>query len=217
MPTEAGERGEPTALTAFQIEVAQLFFTLPASKRFLLAGGAALLAQHLTRRPTRDLDLFTRQPGDVVTAHIELERAASERGWSIQRIQDTPNFCRLVVHGSEDLLIDLALDSPPQQAATASFVGPTFAPEELAGRKLLALFDRAEARDFADVFTLSQIFSKDQLLAQAAALDTGFDRRYLAERLASLRRFDDSEVPLEPQHLAELRAFFAAWRIELLC
>lgn len=66
------------------------------------------------------------------------------------------------------------------------------------------------------MFTLLQIFSKDQLLAQAAALDTGFDRRYLAERLASLNRFDDSEVPVEPQHLAELRAFFAAWRIELL-
>jgi hypothetical protein len=33
-------------LAAFQLEVTRLFFTLPASKGFLLAGGAALLAQH---------------------------------------------------------------------------------------------------------------------------------------------------------------------------
>lgn len=37
-------------------------------------------------------------------------------------------------------------------------VGPTFDPEELAGRKLTALFDRAAARDFADVFVLAQRF-----------------------------------------------------------
>jgi hypothetical protein len=46
-------------LTPFQIEVARLFFDLPASAGFLLAGGAALVAQHLTRRPTQDLDFFT--------------------------------------------------------------------------------------------------------------------------------------------------------------
>lgn len=34
--------GEPN-LTPFQLEVARLFFALPASQGFLLAGGAALL------------------------------------------------------------------------------------------------------------------------------------------------------------------------------
>ena len=50
--------GQPE-LTAFQLEVARMFFALPASRGFLLAGGAALLAQHLTARPTEDLDFFT--------------------------------------------------------------------------------------------------------------------------------------------------------------
>ena len=53
----AGE-SEPDP-SAFQLEVARLFFALPASHGFLLAGGAALLAQHLTARPTEDLDFFT--------------------------------------------------------------------------------------------------------------------------------------------------------------
>lgn len=53
-------------LTDFQLEVARLFFSLPASEGFVLAGGAALLAQHLTSRPTQDLDFFTHEQADVV-------------------------------------------------------------------------------------------------------------------------------------------------------
>ncbi len=54
----AAGNGRPE-LPAFQLEVARVFFALPASEGFLLAGGAALLAQHLTARPTEDLDFFT--------------------------------------------------------------------------------------------------------------------------------------------------------------
>ena len=58
-------------LSAFQLEVARLFFALPASQGFLLAGGAALLAQHLTARPTEDLDFFTApERGHVLAARI---------------------------------------------------------------------------------------------------------------------------------------------------
>jgi len=75
-------------LTAFQIEVAQLFFSLPASDGFLLAGGGALLAQGLTARPTQDLDFFTRPgAGDVRRARDEFTSAAGDRGWTVERVQ----------------------------------------------------------------------------------------------------------------------------------
>lgn len=177
-----------SALTPFQVEVAQLFFALPASEGFLLAGGAALLAHGLTTRPTRDLDFFAKQPGDVVRARDQLEEAVTAHGWAVERIRDATTFCRLVVHGPSDVLIDLAIESPPSQPAVVSVVGPTFAPEELAGRKLLALFDRAEARDFTDVYLLAERYGRDLLFAQAAALDAGLDRRFLAGQFATIQR-----------------------------
>ncbi len=131
------------------------------------------------------------------------------------RIHDHAEFCRLVVHGPEDLLVDLALDAAPQQAGTASFVGPTFAPEELAARKLLALFDRAEARDFADVYVLAQRYGKRVLLERAAALDHGLDPTVLGQFMSTLSRFDDPDIPVAAARVAPLRAFFSEWQAEL--
>jgi hypothetical protein len=110
--------GDPHSfLTAFQIEVAQLFFSLPASGGFLLAGGGALLAQGLTARPTQDLDFFTRPgAGDVGLARDQFLAAAGERAWEVDRVHDGGTFCRLLVHGPEELLVDLALDSVPGPA-----------------------------------------------------------------------------------------------------
>ncbi len=94
---ESGTDGTPD-LTDFQLEVARLFFSLPASKGFLLAGGAALLAQHLTTRPTEDLDFFTSpEVGHVPAARDALEAAARECGWRTERIHDSDTFCRLVI------------------------------------------------------------------------------------------------------------------------
>lgn len=198
-------------LTPFQITVAQLFFALPESDGFLLAGGAGLLAQNLTHRPTLDLDFFTRHDAGVPRARDAFEAACQQRGWSAFRIHDTATFCRLTVMADETLLVDLALDSPPQLPPVASFLGPTFAPEELAARKVLALFDRAEARDFTDVYQLSKVFNRDDLVERAGRLDLGFTPALLAEAIQSLARFTDNELPLPPSEAPRLRAFYAEW------
>lgn len=195
-----------------------MFFALPASKGFLLAGGAALLAQHLTARPTEDLDFFTApEQGHVPAARDALETETRRRGWTTERIQDTDTFCRLVVRSANaEVLVDLAVNAPPDLPASVTSAGPTLAPEELAGHKLLALFDRAAARDFADVYVLARLFGKDVLIARAAQIDVGFDVRVLADMITTLDRFADDELPVpEGLSVAELRRFYAAWRSEL--
>jgi Nucleotidyl transferase AbiEii toxin, Type IV TA system len=205
-----------SSLTAFQIEVGQLFFSLPESAGYLLAGGAALAASALTSRPTQDLDFFTHGPNvEVSAARDALVRAAERCGWSVTLVHDSASFCRLVIHGREELLIDLAVDSPPTALPTVTVLGPTLAPLELAGRKLLALFGRAEARDFADVFVLAPRFGKDALLDQAGLIDEGFERKVLAQMMNALGRFGDDEIPIHTGAVGELRRFFAEWASEL--
>jgi Nucleotidyl transferase AbiEii toxin, Type IV TA system len=171
--------GQP-GLPPFQLEVAQMFFALPASRGFLLAGGAALLAQHLTARPTEDLDFFTApERGHVPAARDALEAAARQRGWSTERIHDSDAFCRMIIRSAASgVLIDLAVNAPPDLPASVTPAGPT--------------------------------------LARAKLIDAGFDVSVLADMIATLGRFTDSEIPApDGSSAAELREFYAAWRSEL--
>ena len=82
--------------------------------------------------------------------------------------------------------------------------------------KLLPLFDRAAARDFADVYVLAGRFGKEVLLGRAAQVDAGLDSRILAGMLAILDRFIDDGIPLPGgSSVVGLRDFHSAWRSEL--
>ena len=206
----------PSPLTDFQLEVAAVFFQLPASRGFLLVGGAALAAQHLTTRPTQDLDFFTSPgQGDVPAARDQFLAAARAREWELQVLRDELTFCRLQITGADELLVDIALDATPGHPPVASIAGPTLDPRELAGRKMIALFDRAAARDFVDVFMLSSTFGKDELLRLAAEVDAGFDPQVLADMFNLLARYTDRDLSLGSVDLPAVRRFFADWADEI--
>lgn len=114
------------------------------------------------------------------------------------------------------LHLDLAIDAPSLGAPTITAAGPTYPPVELAARKVLALFDRAEARDFADAQALSHHFPLDDLVDLAGQLDGGFTRSLLAEALATHRRFSDEELAGVGADPADLRNFADDWRRDVL-
>lgn len=207
----------PGPLTGFQIELAGIFFGLDEAKGYLVAGGAALLASDLIARPTEDLDLFTAAPTlSVALAKDAFVHELRQRDLSVAVVQDGSTFCRMIVtRTGEETLVDLAIDSPPHDRPTITVLGPTLAPLELAGRKLLALFVRAEARDFADTYVLAQRFGEGVLIEQARALDAGFDLGVLAQMITTIDRFDDTEIPLAADDIPAVRAFFAAWANQL--
>jgi Nucleotidyl transferase AbiEii toxin, Type IV TA system len=205
-----------TGLTEFQVEVTRLFFSLPASNGFLLAGGGALLAAGLTTRATQDLDFFG-APGrvDMGAARDQFEAATAERGWRCERVQESDTFIRLRLSGPDDVIVDFAIDAPAGRAPFVTVVGPTFDPEELAGRKLAALFGRAEARDFADVFALAQRFDRSVMVERAAEVDLGFDPVVLAQMMRTIDRFDDDELPIDEDDIDTIREFFRRWAADL--
>jgi predicted nucleotidyltransferase component of viral defense system len=205
-----------SGLSEFQIQVARMFFSLPESDGFLLAGGSALLAGGLTSRPTQDLDFFGEKDRvsvrDVCEQFLE---EAEKRAWKCDVLQSGDLFVRLYVKGQDEVLVDIAIDAAAQFPPVVSILGPTFSHEELAGRKLLALFDRAEARDFSDVYVLAEHFGKELLLLRAAAIEISFDKAVLAEMMRSLVRFSDSEIPIDEALVQSVRLFFEEWAKEL--
>lgn len=160
-------------LTQFQLDAAGMFFSLTESVGFLLAGGGALIAQGIVVRDTDDLDFFTqRGGGDVDAAATALIAAAQAQSWSAEVLRSGPDFRRIALvrrAGSQNVddevvYVDLAIDTPP----TVTIAGPTLPPLELAIRKTLALFSRAEPRDFTDVHAIHQHFDRHEILASGS-------------------------------------------------
>ena len=203
------------SFTPFQAQVARVFFGLPEARSFLLAGGLALAAHGLTDRPTEDLDAFTSRAGDVHAAYQAFAQAAIAHGWRVEVRQSTDTFVRLVVTGDESLLVDLALDSAPGLPPTMSVLGPTFAIDELAARKLLALFDRAMPRDFVDVYRLTRTLPAQRLIRLAESLDPGLDKAVLALAMRQLDRYRDEDIPIKSSEVVSMRQFFQEWASEL--
>ena len=111
----------------------------------------------------------------------------------------------------ETVRVDIAVDSPPRRGTVAASIGPTLDPLELAGRKLLALFDRAAPRDFADVHRLSLRFNQTAIVDIAIELDPGLDMAYLAHALDRAATISDRDFPAEADEIERLRLWAADW------
>ena len=199
-------------LSHSQLDVAAAFFALSESEGFVVVGGAALLALELIDRPTEDLDFFTDDPTRISNAATALIATAGRNGWPVETIRSTATFQRmeLTVDG-ETVRVDIAVDSPPRLGTVRATIGPTLDPLELAGRKLLALFDRAAPRDFSDVCRLSMRFDRAVILEMARDIDPGLDLAYLAHALDRAATISDRDFPAEADEIERLRVWAADW------
>ena len=205
-----------TELSGFQQEIARLFFSLQSSRGFVLAGGGALLASGLSIRPTQDLDFFG-SPGQV-SVSLALDQfldAIQQQNWDYELLSHANDFARVRVIGSAVLVVDLAIDVAPRFPVAQTPVGPVFSPLELAGRKLLALFDRAEARDFVDVYVLSRKFGNQKVFDAATQIEVSLNKQILARMMNALDRFSDDELPIDHSEVGALRKYFANWAKDL--
>jgi predicted nucleotidyltransferase component of viral defense system len=84
--------------------------------------------------------------------------------------------------------------------------------EELAVDKLLALFGRAEARDFVDLMEVEPRYGLDRLCRLAAEKDRGFTPAVFAEMLTRFRRLRRDEFGLDDVRYKQLGDDVERWR-----
>jgi len=204
-------------LTPLQVRVAEIVKDLPESAGFALAGGGALVVQGVINRTTRDLDYFTtpEEAETLIGLRDALKTALEQAGLDYVIVRDLPTFVRLEVQGDQDRCeVDLAVDYralPPER----SEFGPTLAVKELAANKVLAVFDRAEARDFRDLAALVDQFPLDELMRLATDKDPGFDKTGFIEALNAFDRLDPEEFDLDIDDYRRLRTLVSTWRQQL--
>ena len=199
-------------LTPLQERVASIVAGLAEAEGFALAGGAALIARGEIQRETRDLDFFGLTPDDVDRLVPAVDRALQEAGLVVRRVQVSPGFARLIVESDDDSTeLDVAADArlfpvEPQHPA------PTLSGEELAVDKVLAVFGRAEARDFVDLAAVEARYGLDRLFALAAEKDHGFTPEMFAEMAGRFSRLRPEEFGLDRQQYEQLERKVLEWQ-----
>lgn len=198
-------------LTPLQERVARLIGALPDLGELALAGGAALIASAIVDRRTHDLDYFTPDASAVPHVRRQLEAALVEDGLAISLLRDAATFLRYdVSDGADHVQLDIAQDARRRDAVTTR-LGPTLDPRELAADKVLALWGRAEARDFVDVDALVARYGWEDLLRWAAEKDDGFDVTHFVQSMAAFHRLDPPDFDLTADAYTALRQRVLAW------
>jgi hypothetical protein len=212
VPSPPGSR--TCVLSPLQQRIATVVASLPEAENFALAGGAALIVHGAVERTTRDLDFFGLEPDAVDRLAPAAERALQVDGLSVERVLDNPGFVRLLVASDDDRTeVDLGSDArlfPVDQGPGF----PLLTTKELAVDKVLAVFGRAEARDFMDLMAVEDQFGLDRLFEIAAEKDHGFNLMVFSEMTDRFDRLRRDEFPLDDQQYGRLARLVRLWRTQ---
>ncbi len=199
-------------LSPLQERVAEIVAGLDEATDFALAGGGALIVRGDIQRQTRDLDFFGLTANAVDELVPAADRALEAAGFTVRHIQESHGFARLIVESGKDRTeLDLGTDArlfPIEPGSPA----PLLSGEELAVDKVLAVFGRAEARDFADLMAIEPRYGLDRLCQLAAEKDRGFLLGVFADMLSQFGRLRRDEFVLDDAEYEHLRRTVERWR-----
>jgi predicted nucleotidyltransferase component of viral defense system len=209
-------------LTPLQRRLLREIGQSPLRDEFFLTGGTALAALYLHHRYSVDLDLFTENPTAVAQVPPTMQEIASRLGLEITFTRTLGTFLEAFVASpdGERVEFDFAQDSPYRLEPTR--LDPELDlwvdnPTDIACNKLSALFDRAEPKDFVDIyFVVQEIYPFDQLVTLARRKHVGMDDYWLAMALAQAEQVDVLPRMVKPLAVNELKAFFLARAKELM-
>ena len=202
-------------LTPLQLRVCRIVADLPEADMVALAGGGALILHGIVDRATTDLDYFSPDVVDVRTFAEATQRALLGEGLRVDTARSSADFVRLeVTDGDDEMSIDVGISSRAFTPVTTPH-GRVLAAEDLAGDKLLALFGRAEPRDFLDVRALTARFDLNELYELAADKDPGFSLEHLRDAVGVFDRHPRQTFPIPDSQYEQLRDWVRQWHHEL--
>lgn len=208
-------------LTPFHQELLKRFAASAVGRHFFLTGGTALSAFYLHHRLSEDLDLFTEAPNTVPLVLPVLQQMAKDLKTPLRISREFPTFIEAFFgpHHGEMIKMDFAQDSPFRlKGLEETSVGIRIDNStDIACNKLSALYGRAEAKDFIDVFFIAQkLFSFDELLAHAKHKHGGLENYWLAIAMQRVERVRLWPTMLLPCNFTEVSAFFLQKARELI-
>lgn len=195
---------------------------LPESRTLALAGGCAVITQGLVDRITRDVDLFTELDADeAVRVCAALRTALATDGLRIEPAHRPPHTNRFVAVDPASgigTVVEVFPDGGRLRPPVLLALGPVLHPDDLAADKTLALWGRAEPRDYLDVIALRERYGGPRLLELAAEKDRGFTLETFIKALRSIRRLravDWADAGIDKKRVNAINASVEEWRIEL--
>jgi hypothetical protein len=208
---------------AFHQRLARIGLEAAERYGFALAGGYAVQAAGFLQRPSEDVDLFTiwDRRGEFDTAADAIVAAYRGAGLRVEAERRHDTFLRLTVSdGEQTAKVELGIDLRTNEPVRIS-IGPVLHPDDAVANKIMALYERALARDFIDIDAVlrSGRYDEAALLRLAERSDITFDRAVFADALAVVEQLDDDDFAqygVGGAQLAELRQRFARWRAQLL-
>jgi len=208
----------------YQRDVTRLALDALASGGFALAGSGAIREHGIIDRPTQDIDLFTSVTStDAFAVSTQrLAEAMRVRGLEVVERRSAPQFANFSVTSptGQTVEVDLGVDWRAAEPVTLS-VGPVLSLEDAVGSKVIAVYSRAEVRDYLDLDAIreSKRFTDEQLLDLAADRDPGFDVTMFAGQLEQIVRITSTirvqEYGVEAPELAQLKSRLSGWANEL--
>lgn len=209
-------------LTPFQKRILKAIGHSPLSSVFYLTGGTTLAAYYLQHRFSEDLDFFTDSQEAVTGVTTLISDVAQVLEAEIDITRTFPTFveCFLQDVLGERVKMDFAFDTPFRLLPTQidqQFEIHIDNVTDISCNKLSALFGRAEAKDFVDVYFICQeLMPFSELYPLAQQKHVGMTNYWLAQAMRSVKRIQFLPRMIKPVTIPELNAFFLNLAQELM-
>lgn len=181
-----------------------------------------MIAHGLVQRATKDVDLFTEVDADeALEVATALRDALTGDGFTIEAAARPPHENRFIAvdgRSGAAATVEVFPDGGRLRRCTLLDFGPVLHRDDVAADKTLALWGRAEPRDFVDVVALRSRYGGTELLRLAAEKDRGFTVRTFVDALRSIRRLalaDWESAGVSAERAASIVADVEEWRAEL--